>query len=114
MGLIYLEIADDIRYKILARKDNCDYQLTSLRALAQEYEVNHLTIAKAIKLLESEGFIYKKIGHGTFVNMQRTNELKEQYKTQFLKVEVVNFAKKAKALGISTSDLSKMIFDNQY
>lgn len=38
------------------------------RQLAIQYNVNRVTIIKSIELLEAEGFIYTKVGSGTYVN----------------------------------------------
>ncbi len=60
-------------YTILkSRIDSGEYKsggrLPSTRGLADEFEVNHLTVRQALKKLESERLIHSKVGHGTFVN----------------------------------------------
>jgi len=47
-------------------------RLPRSRALAEEFEVNHLTVRQALKKLESERRIHSKVGHGTFVNPNTT------------------------------------------
>lgn len=43
-------------------------KIPSHRQLAIQYNVNRVTIIKSIELLEAEGFIYTKVGSGTYVN----------------------------------------------
>lgn len=43
-------------------------RIPSHRKLANQFNVNRVTIIKSIELLESEGFIYTKKGSGTYVN----------------------------------------------
>lgn len=43
-------------------------KMPSHRKLADQFEVNRVTIVKSIEVLEAEGFIYTKQGSGTYVN----------------------------------------------
>ncbi|MGK8526616.1 GntR family transcriptional regulator [Staphylococcus epidermidis] len=43
-------------------------RIPSHRKLANQFNVNRVTIIKSIELLASEGFIYTKKGSGTYVN----------------------------------------------
>ncbi|SCT09680.1 aminotransferase-like domain-containing protein [Staphylococcus caeli] len=43
-------------------------RIPSHRKLANQFNVNRVTIIKSIELLESEGFIYTKKGSGTYIN----------------------------------------------
>ncbi|MCG7338906.1 PLP-dependent aminotransferase family protein [Staphylococcus sp. ACRSN] len=43
-------------------------KIPSHRKLAEQFNVNRVTIIKSIELLESEGFIFTKKGSGTYVN----------------------------------------------
>ena len=45
-------------------------RLPSTRALADEFEVNHLTVRQALKKLEAARLVHSKVGQGTFVNSQ--------------------------------------------
>lgn len=42
-------------------------KMPSHRKLADQFEVNRVTIVKSIEVLEAEGFIYTKQGSGTYV-----------------------------------------------
>ena len=49
-------------------KFNLAFSITILLWLAEQFNVNRVTIIKSIELLESESFIFTKEGSGTYVN----------------------------------------------
>lgn len=53
-------------------------KLPSIRSLADDLEVNNVTIVNAYKLLEQENYVYSKKGSGTYVRKQ-LNELQFGY-----------------------------------
>ncbi len=75
---LYLQLAAQVRDRI-----NCgDYLPNSLLPSESEFsnslKINHLTLRKALRQLEEEGYIYKIRGKGTYVSEQRvTPEIKE-------------------------------------
>lgn len=73
---IYKQITDSIKEQILSGVLKPDEQLTSVRQLAMEININPNTIAKAYAELERSGIIYSAMGRGYFVN----NDLSEAYK----------------------------------
>lgn len=64
----YLKIHNDIVYKIEHGEYNFGSLMTPERELATSYNVNRLTIRKALKLLEEEGYITRSQGRGTFIS----------------------------------------------
>lgn len=58
-------ISDDLRKKILSGK--LKDQIPGQLSLAEDYDVNFLTVRKAISTLVKEGFLTKQPGRGTFV-----------------------------------------------
>ncbi|MCU5746953.1 PLP-dependent aminotransferase family protein [Staphylococcus sp. SQ8-PEA] len=64
----YKEIASYIRDKVISGDWFYGMRIPSHRTLANQFNVNRVTIIKSIELLESEGFIYTKKGSGTYVN----------------------------------------------
>ena len=46
-------------------------RLPSVRTLAQEYGVSHITADKSLSVLKSEGLIVSVRGKGAYVNRQR-------------------------------------------
>lgn len=64
----YLEIASYIRNKIISGDWFYGMRIPPHRKLADQFDVNRVTVIKSIELLEAEGFIYTKQGSGTYVN----------------------------------------------
>lgn len=64
---IYKQLYYEIKQLITFNKLECDYKLPSIRELSDLLKVNNSTIVSAYKLLEKEGYVYKRAGSGTFV-----------------------------------------------
>ncbi len=63
----YIALAEDIRRMIHDEKRKAGSPLPSERALSAHFGVNHLTLRKALRLLEQEKLIYKVPSRGNFV-----------------------------------------------
>jgi GntR family transcriptional regulator len=61
----YRVVADDLREKINSGKIRG--KLPPRTALAEEYGVTHMTVARALDVLKDEGLIYGVAGLGVFV-----------------------------------------------
>ncbi|BAZ89904.1 transcriptional regulator [Raphidiopsis curvata NIES-932] len=64
---IYIQIADQLREKLLQRVFDPGEQLPTETILAQQFRVNRHTIRQAIGLLRNEGWLRVERGRGTFV-----------------------------------------------
>ncbi|WP_371017728.1 GntR family transcriptional regulator [Pseudalkalibacillus sp. JSM 102089] len=64
---LYLQLMDDIIKKIELQKYREQEKLPSERELCEMYGMSRITVRQAMQELESEGFIYKQHGKGTFV-----------------------------------------------
>ncbi len=95
----YKKVASYIRSKIIDGDWFYGMRIPSQRKLANQYNVNRVTIIKSIELLESEGFIYTLKGSGTYVNdyldesfmlnkweemMEWTSRTRSQYTVQLI------------------------------
>lgn len=65
---IYRQIMDEISGQIISGKLNPGQQLPSVREMAQNFQVNPNTIARAYQELEREGIVFTRRGQGTFVS----------------------------------------------
>ncbi len=63
----YIALAEEIRRMIHDEKMKPETLLPSERTLAARFEVNHLTLRKALRLLEQEKLIYKIPSIGNYV-----------------------------------------------
>lgn len=67
---IYDQIADQIRFRIVAGQLKPGDELPTIRGLAQSLRVNPNTVARAYRELEQEGLVEKRRTTGTFVAEQ--------------------------------------------
>ena len=69
---IYEQVKENIKKQIVTGVLSGGDQLPSVRELATQLVINPNTIQKAYHELESEGYIYKIAGKGTFVSENKT------------------------------------------
>jgi len=65
---LYRQIYEKIKEEILENRFTPDTKMPSIRKLASELEVNPETVVKAYNILETENYIYKKEGSGSFIS----------------------------------------------
>jgi DNA-binding LacI/PurR family transcriptional regulator len=70
---LYIQIIDDIKEKITQNNLAVGEQLKSHKELAEEYEVSLITIKNALSSLIDEGYLYSRVGKGTFVAQREDN-----------------------------------------
>ena len=68
---LYEQLADTLRDKMYAGEYTFGDRLPSERALASEFGISHLTVRRALTMLEEEGLIVRIQGKGTFVKSTR-------------------------------------------
>jgi len=66
---LYRQVAGILRGHI--ESGTVTARLPSLKTIAQEYGVSHITAEKAIALLRDEGLVVVVIGRGAYVNKDR-------------------------------------------
>ncbi len=64
---LYLQIVEDIKFKVEAGKYNIGDSVGSQQYLAQLYNVSLITIKKALSELINQRILYSRVGKGTFV-----------------------------------------------
>ena len=68
---LYQQLADSLRDKIYEGKYAFGDKLPSERSLAEKFGISHLTVRKALAILEEEGMLLRVQGKGTFVRAQK-------------------------------------------
>lgn len=106
---IYLQIKEEIEHAIIQGRLKEEENVSSIRALAQEYRINPQTVSNAMNELINDGILYKKRGIGLFVNQGAKEKLKSQKKREFREYELENTIKKARTLGIAVQELIESI-----
>lgn len=64
---LYVQIIKDIKRKISSGELSVGEQLKSHKELAAEYDVSLITVKNALSTLIDEGFLFSRVGKGTFV-----------------------------------------------
>ena len=65
---VYQQLYDDVIRLVSVGAMSVDSKLPTVRSLATELGVNPNTVAKAYKMLESDGYIYSVVGRGSFIS----------------------------------------------
>lgn len=89
---IYLQIADDIKRRIVIGELHPGDKLPSNTDLAVAYTVNPNTVQRIYRQLEVEGITFTRRGVGTFLS--EDPELAERLRSTILEQEVTAFLKK--------------------
>lgn len=91
--------------------------LPSVRSVAGDLKINHLTVMKAYQLLVDEQLIEKQRGRGMFILNGAIAKLKKQKTTQFLNEGIPEIIKNLDQLDIGIDDfigeLKKQIKENK-
>ena len=102
---IYRQILDEI----LARVRDGTYPegelLPSVRQLADEFQVNPLTVAKALREVAKEDLTEKRRGIGLVVRTGAQTELQQREKVQFLEEEWPKLIARMERMGIDIDTL---------
>ncbi len=93
---LYVQLYKAIKEMISDGDIEVNFKLPTIRKLAKELEVNNVTIVNAYNLLEKQGYVYKRVGSGTFANdMSNSGVLKFESEEELLREQdsdMINFA----------------------
>ena len=104
---IYLQIADQIRERILRGEWKAGERIPSIRELAVELGVNPNTVTKSYqKLLERE-LISTQRGRGYFVSEDAPGRALKEMKDEFMREEVPRILRTMKLLDIGLDEIAE-------
>ena len=75
---LYLQVFEKIKNMIIDGELEQNSKLPPIRRLASFLNVNNSTIVNSYNLLEREGYVYKKVGSGTFVSPQKGKDFENE------------------------------------
>ncbi len=106
---LYLQIMEQIKFRIAVGDYKAGDKLASVRELAADAEVNPNTMQKALSELEREGLLYTHRTSGRFVtdNAETITALRRSLANEQLDV----FLKKMYNLGYSAEEVMKLLQD---
>ncbi len=106
---IFRQLARRITDQILQGTWSEGQALPSVRVVAGDLKINHLTVMKGYQLLVDEGLIEKKRGQGMFVAEGALEQLLVSQKRYFIETDIPAIATKLQRLNISVSEFIEQI-----
>ncbi|WP_407333306.1 GntR family transcriptional regulator [Enterovibrio sp. 27052020O] len=106
---IFRQFADQITQQILQGIWQEGQALPSVRTVAADLKINHLTVMKGYQLLVDEGLIEKRRGQGMFVIQGAKQALLDAEKTRFLQQQIPQIADTLQRLGMSLDDFIQQL-----
>ena len=97
---IYRQLRDLVIERILDGSFPEGEAVPSVRQVASDYNINHLTVAKAYQELVDDGLLEKRRGLGMFVLSGAREMLTDNEQQKFLEEELPAFAEKVHRLGL--------------
>lgn len=85
--------------------------IPSVRQVAADYQVNHLTVGKAYQELVELGLLQKRRGLGMYVTEGARSALTRQEQQQFIDEELPAFAERARILGLDLEKICRLLRD---
>ncbi len=101
---IFRQLADKIMEQILQGIWQEDSALPSVRMVAAELKINHLTVMKGYQLLVDEGLVEKRRGQGMYVAKGALEQLKQRQKQHFLQQQLPAIAHTLSVLEMPLDD----------
>ncbi len=89
---IFRQLSDKITEQILQGVWQEEQPLPSVRTVAADMKINHLTVMKGYQLLVDEGLVEKRRGQGMFVARGALEKLKGRQKADFTERQVPKIA----------------------
>lgn len=107
---LYRQIVEQMQKQILLGELQPHQPLPSIRQLARDLMTSVITTKRAYEDLEREGFIYTRVGKGTFVaELDKTARRKEILAS--VKERLQDLLQEAAAAGITPDELEQLWWD---
>lgn len=106
---IYVQIAEWLETEIMTEHIADDEKVYSQYQLAEMFNVNPATAAKALNVLADEGIVYKKRGLGMFVAQHAKDGIRKKRREQTLQRLVAEVVSEARQLHVGEAELIAMI-----
>ena len=105
---IYHQIVTQVKYLIAANRLKPGAELPTIRALAEQLQVNPNTVARAYRELEQEGAVEKRSTKGTFV-AESASKYSSKHRQVALHKRIDQLLAESRQLGFSTEQLFEQI-----
>ena len=102
---IYRQLRDMVVERIMDGSFSEGEAVPSVRQVAADYQINHLTVGKAYQELVAVGLLEKRRGLGMFVTAGARGSLTNNEQQRFIDEEVPAFAQRIQRLGLDMNDI---------
>ena len=106
---IYRQLRDLVAQRIMDGTFPEGEAVPSVRQVAADYQINHLTVGKAYQELVDAGLLEKRRGLGMFVREGACSALTSDELHQFRQEEVPAFLERARVLGMDVNELIDLL-----
>ena len=103
---IYKQLREMVVERIMDGSFSEGEAVPSVRQVAADYQINHLTVGKAYQELAEIGLLEKRRGLGMFVTTGARGALTNDEQSRFVDEEVPAFAERVRMLGL---DMNRVI-----
>ncbi len=103
---IYRQLRDLVVERIMDGTFAEGEAVPSVRQVATDYQINHLTVGKAYQELVDSGLLEKRRGLGMYVTLGARANLTADERGRFYAEEVPAFAERVRALGLDMQDVA--------
>ncbi|MEO0437640.1 MAG: GntR family transcriptional regulator [Pseudomonadota bacterium] len=110
---IYRQLRDLVIERVLDGSFPEGEAIPSVRQVATDYRINHLTVGKAYQELVDMGLLEKRRGLGMFVATGARRSLTNDEQQRFIDEELPAFAERVRVLGMQMSDVTRRLLDGQ-
>lgn len=102
---IYRQLRDQVVERIMDGSFVEGEAIPSVRQVAADYQINHLTVGKAYQELVDLGLLEKRRGLGMYVTSGARRMLTSDEQARFLNEELPAFAERVHLLGLEMDDV---------
>ena len=106
---IYRQLRDMVMQRVMDGSFAEGQPIPSVRQVALDYRINHLTVGRAYQELVDMGLLEKRPGLGTFVAPGARTALTRNEQQRFLEEELPAFAARIRALGLSMDEVAERL-----
>ena len=110
---IYLQIADQVRNRVLKGEWEDGERIPSIRELAVELGVNPNTVTRSYQALLDWGVVVNRRGRGYFVSESAAERALAAMREEFLRDEFPRLARVMQTLGIGIDELAAYVAEEK-
>lgn len=106
---IFRQLADRLTQQILKGVWKEGDALPSVRSVAADMKINHITVMKGYQILVDQGFVEKRLGQGMFVSPGAKQQILATEKARFREEQIPQIADRLKQLDIPLEELIQLL-----